>query len=315
MEDETLVLPARSWQLRSHQRSLTEVKFNSDGDLLFSACKNGMLSLWRVQTGEKIGGYEGHEGAIFSIDMSRDSAHLVAGTTSSSDVMWDIETGKVVREFDTAVTTKSVVFEQNGSTVHMCTDAIMGVSPKIWTYDVRSGTAVNETVTDNVPTRICITLNGNLIYGDTEGSVTLLDKRTYKTVHTKSVHQSKVSSLLPSFSQTYFITGSDDFRSKILSSELEVIREFVSDSPINASRVSPDDRLAICGGGTNARDVTTKGGKGNFNLEVFDCATTRLVGHYSLHFGTVNTLDIHPTGRALASGAEDGLVNLIQIEA
>ncbi|OAG31235.1 translation initiation factor 3 subunit I [Nematocida displodere] len=312
-----LVEPASSWQLRHHQRALTDVKFNRDGDLLFTACKNISPAVWRVSTGTKIGTYQGHLGAVFSIDVDAESRRLVTGSGDGTGILWDVETGKIIFSFDNDVTTKSVAFTQDSARVVMCTDAIMGHPPKIWVYDTKSGELIKECETETIPTTINTTLDNKILYGDVEGCVSLIDERTFSLVAAKKIHQAKITSLAPSFCHTYFTTGSDDFKSKIFSTdaqEISVVREFLSDSPINSSRTSPDNRMVICGGGTNAREVTTTGGRGNFHIEVFDCVTSRLVGYYNIHFGTVNAIDIHPSGRALVSGGEDGVVNLIRLD-
>jgi translation initiation factor 3 subunit I len=41
--------------LKGHERPLTVVKFNSDGDLLFTAAKDSHPTVWRSDTGERIG--------------------------------------------------------------------------------------------------------------------------------------------------------------------------------------------------------------------------------------------------------------------
>ena len=43
---------------------MTAVKFNKDGDLFISAGNDGRCCLMRTDTGERIGVYEGHDGAV-----------------------------------------------------------------------------------------------------------------------------------------------------------------------------------------------------------------------------------------------------------
>jgi len=317
-EQREMVEPEENWRLRYHQRPITDLKFNADGDLLFTSCKGETPVVWRVSAGEKIGAYKGHTGAVFSLDIDKDSRRLITGSADQKGILWDVETGKIVIAYDNLVTTKSVAFSRDGRSVVMGTDAIMNHPPRIWIYDTRTGDLVKKHTTETVPTSVNFTLEEDVIYADTTGSVNIVEGRTFSLSHTKKIHQSKIVSLTPSFCHTYFVTGSNDFKSKVFSEgpnrEISVIREFLSDSPINTARVSPDNSMVACGGGTDARDVTTTGGKGNFNIEMFDCATSRLVGYYSMHFGTVNAVDIHPSGRTLASGAEDGIVNLINLD-
>ena len=43
--------------LRGHEKSITTVKFNADGDLLFSAAKDNRPTVWYADTGERLGTY------------------------------------------------------------------------------------------------------------------------------------------------------------------------------------------------------------------------------------------------------------------
>lgn len=56
--------------LQGHERSITRVKFNEDGDLLFTASKDHHPTVWNASTGERIGTYDGHKGAVWDLDPS-----------------------------------------------------------------------------------------------------------------------------------------------------------------------------------------------------------------------------------------------------
>ncbi|KAI5187911.1 translation initiation factor 3 subunit I [Nematocida homosporus] len=314
-----LIEPADNWKLRHHIKPITAVKFNPDGDLFFSACKNNTdnLVVWRVATGEKIGTYNGHTGAIFCVDVDAQSQKLVSGSGDGRGNIWDIETGKLIYSCDNLVATKSVSFTPDGQKVLMCTDAILGQQPAIWVYDTKSGELIKKHQTQSIPSAINTTIDGRIIYADKLGSINLLDERTFSLLSQTKLHQAKINSLTPSFCRTYFVSSSSDFKSKIISvanQDPVVIREFLSDSPINCARATPDNRMVFCVGGTDAREVTTTKGKGNFNIEAFDCVNSKLIGHYSTHFGTINVVDVHPSGNALLSGGEDGVICLIRLD-
>ncbi len=57
--------------LHGHDKPLTLVKYNADGDLLFSSAKDKAAVVWRSDTGERIGTYDGHRGAVWSLDVTR----------------------------------------------------------------------------------------------------------------------------------------------------------------------------------------------------------------------------------------------------
>jgi len=55
--------------LHGHERSITQIKYNRDGDLLFSAAKDTKPNVWYSLNGERLGTYNGHGGAVWCIDV------------------------------------------------------------------------------------------------------------------------------------------------------------------------------------------------------------------------------------------------------
>lgn len=56
--------------LKGHERAITCVMYNKDGDLVFTAAKDQMPTLWYAKTGERIGTYQGHQGAVWDLTVS-----------------------------------------------------------------------------------------------------------------------------------------------------------------------------------------------------------------------------------------------------
>jgi WD40 repeat protein len=62
--------------LQGHERSLTQVVFNPDGDLLFSTSKDHVVNVWYSHNGERLGTYNGHVGAVWTVHVNRTSPYL-----------------------------------------------------------------------------------------------------------------------------------------------------------------------------------------------------------------------------------------------
>lgn len=56
--------------LKGHERPLTFLKYNRDGDLLFSCAKDHTPTVWYASNGERLGTYKGHNGAVWCCDVS-----------------------------------------------------------------------------------------------------------------------------------------------------------------------------------------------------------------------------------------------------
>ena len=52
-----------------HERSLTQIKFNQEGDLLFSCSKDHIINVWFSHNGERLGTYDGHNGTVWTLDV------------------------------------------------------------------------------------------------------------------------------------------------------------------------------------------------------------------------------------------------------
>lgn len=66
--------------LKGHERPLTYLKFNAEGDLLFSCAKDNHPTLWYSGDGERIGTYKGHNGTVWTCDVTSDSEKLLTAS-------------------------------------------------------------------------------------------------------------------------------------------------------------------------------------------------------------------------------------------
>ena len=62
--------------LKGHERSITDLKYNREGDLLWTTSKHPQFAVWYASNGERLGTYDGHTGAVWSVDI--DSKYSVA---------------------------------------------------------------------------------------------------------------------------------------------------------------------------------------------------------------------------------------------
>ena len=56
--------------LHGHERAITQIRYNHDGDLLFSVAKDNKPTVWYSENGERLGTYVGHNGAVWCVDVS-----------------------------------------------------------------------------------------------------------------------------------------------------------------------------------------------------------------------------------------------------
>lgn len=66
-------------ELRGHEKSVNVVKFNLDGDLLFTGAAERRVNVWRNHTFERIGSYK-TQSAVKSLEVTDDSKYIITGS-------------------------------------------------------------------------------------------------------------------------------------------------------------------------------------------------------------------------------------------
>lgn len=70
--------------LHGHDRALTQIKYNREGDLIFSSSKDQKPNVWFSVNGERLGTFNGHIGAVWCIDVDWTSTKVFTGSGDMS---------------------------------------------------------------------------------------------------------------------------------------------------------------------------------------------------------------------------------------
>ncbi|GJJ70257.1 translation initiation factor 3 subunit I [Entomortierella parvispora] len=308
--------------LQGHERSLTQIKYNREGDLLFSVSKDHVVNAWFSHNGERLGTYEGHIGAVWTVDVNSTSTLLVSGSADNTAKIWDVSNGKCLKswEFNTAV--RRVQFSEDDKMVLIVTEPRMGFPATLQIFNVENGLTEpisSEPLYNFLPEGPKITvaawsaLNRYIIAGRENGSVVLIDAESGSIYSTNKIHELTITDLQMSADRTYFITSSKDKSAKVVETEsLEVLKTYSTDTPLNSAAIMPKvQEFVVVGGGQEAMDVTrTSSRQGKFECRFWHKILEEEVGRVRGHFGPINTIAIHPDGRSFASGGEDGYVRV-----
>jgi translation initiation factor 3 subunit I len=120
--------------LKGHERSLTHVAYNRDGDLLFSCSKDNKPTVWYSDNGERLGTYEGHKGTIWHLDVNEDSTLLATASADSSARIWDVETGKELFCFPHMNAVRCVGFSEGDGMLLSVGDKSMGQEATVFIF-------------------------------------------------------------------------------------------------------------------------------------------------------------------------------------
>eukprot|EP00536_Pseudo-nitzschia_multiseries_P018886 jgi/Psemu1/70669/estExt_Genemark1.C_33090002 len=313
----------RPYLLQGHERPITVVKYNHDGDLLFSASKDQVPCMWRVENGERMGTFHGHKGTIWDLDPDRFSEHLLTASADATVKMWSCETGELLKDFVHRGPVRGVAWSDDNKIFATVSDPFMEHNAKISIFDSLDDSEKPEPIVEiDVPkeqnkpvkmTNIWWTyLNEHILVALDNGMIRLYDPETGDIEDEFRAHEKKINRVQMNRDKTLLITSSADFTSKLYDAvNLKHLKTYTTDRPVNDAVISETKDHILLGGGQEAMSVTTTAGKvGKFETRFFWLVYEEEFGTVKGHFGPINALAINPNGRNYASGAEDGYVRL-----
>jgi len=307
--------------MKGHSRPITHLKYNREGDLLISCGKDHEPCLWDSETGERIGTYAGHNGAVFCCDISLDSTRLITGSGDQSAKLWDLQTGEMLFTFKYNEPARAVAFSHGAKMAVVGTDPFMGSNSNLYVYEIADNPA-DQTATPllTIPgfpghrfTR-CVwgPCNEVIIATGDDGVIRKYNTETGKQIFEDQIHEKQISDLRWSADMTHMITASLDKTSKLLDAEtLEVLKTYETERPLNSADISPiRDHVCIAGGQDASQVTLTSSKAGKFETKFFHKIYAEEFGNVRGHFGPVNTVAFRPDGCSFVTGGEDGYVRM-----
>ena len=160
-----------AFEIRKHTDWITAIGFSPDGELLFTADRNGGMFLWEAETGREVASLKGHAGEVTSVSWRADSQIVATSGLDGTVRLWNREEGKQVKSWAAhGGGTSSVSFAADGRLVTAGRDRVV----KLWKGD---GAHVKDLTTfGDIALTACISHDGKRVAaGDFSGEVRLID--------------------------------------------------------------------------------------------------------------------------------------------
>jgi translation initiation factor 3 subunit I len=322
----------RPYLLHFHERPLTLVKFNYDGDFFITCAKDGDVCLVRSDNCERVGTYTplgDKGGAVYAVDVTLDSSYVVTANADGKLVFYSFH-GEQVGIVNHGGVLKYVEWNQKPGEQNMvctCNDKFTskseGLTPNrimIWQFQPQKRLLC---ISEDLPMKATKVKWGpfdeTLVSIFEEGTVVIWDARQGKKLHTLDAHKGPVTSMNFTEDRMLMITSSKDQTAKLWATDKwEHIKTYETDRPLNDAAISPlykaekDPKYHILmGGGQDAKDVTTTAGSsGKFEATIWHMVYGEEIGTVKGHFGPMNTLAWRRDGKGFVTGGEDGYVRV-----
>uniref|UniRef100_A0A1B6E8F8 Serine-threonine kinase receptor-associated protein n=1 Tax=Clastoptera arizonana TaxID=38151 RepID=A0A1B6E8F8_9HEMI len=282
-----------------HTRPVVNLAFSDITDcgyFLISACKDGKPMLRQGDTGDWIGTFEGHKGAVWGVALNKDATKAATGAADFLAKVWDAVSGEELHSFPHKHIVKSVNFSSDSSLF---------------------ATASNEKVIRifdlNKPDLSPTILNGHtagirhvFFLHNESRLVSCADDCTLRAWDRKSMQEVKslkfdhpLTSLEVSKDGSILTVAYAKQIAFVSSDTLEIIREIKVPTQIYSASLHPDKTIFVCGGE-------------DFKMYKYDFNSGDEIDSFKGHFGPVHCVRFSPDGELYASGSEDGTLRLWQ---
>ena len=196
--------------LHGHERSITQIRYNREGDLLFSSAKDQSPNVWYSINGERLGTYNGHGGAVWSIDVDWKTQFFASGAADNTVRKWDVGTGKELEYITTKSAVRTCAFSYSGDMLAYTTDKQMGYPCIISVVDVRdfsSPPIMNFTIPEKGPKVTSLLWSGLddfIVTGHDNGDIVQWDLKTHHKLKMVSHHEKQITDMQLSADRKHF---------------------------------------------------------------------------------------------------------------
>uniref|UniRef100_A0ABI8ALP1 Serine-threonine kinase receptor-associated protein n=2 Tax=Laurasiatheria TaxID=314145 RepID=A0ABI8ALP1_FELCA len=235
--------------LQGHERSITQIKYNREGDLLFTVAKDPIVNVWYSVNGERLGTYMGHTGAVWCVDADWDTKHVLTGSADNSCRLWDCETGKQLALLKTNSAVRTCGFDFGGNIIMFSTDKQMGYQCFVSFFDLRDPSQIDNNEPymkipcndSKITSAVWGPLGECIIAGHEGGELNQYSAKSGEVLVNVKEHSRQINDIQLSRDMTMFVTASKDNTAKLFdSTTLEHQKTFRTERPVNSAALSPN---------------------------------------------------------------------------
>jgi len=245
------------------------------------------------KSGDWIGTFEGHKGAVWCARLSKDATRAATASADFTAKLWNAVTGDELVTFPHKHVVKACCFSLDEKSV------ITGGNEKVLRiHDIERPDSPDSVQTQEQISSVVQTLNPNiLLTGTGETEIRVWDKRNLQPVQSLTLN-AKLTGLSLSVDRAV-ITSTAGNQVQLWDSEsLKLLQTFDLQQQIDCAAYHPKTK----------RFAT--GSRSELWVRAYDAESGKEVACNKGHHGPVRCLAFNHTGESYASGSEDGTIRI-----
>ncbi|KAL0583011.1 hypothetical protein ABG067_007071 [Albugo candida] len=261
-------------------------------------------------TGDWIGTFQGHKGAVWSAQLNNDATLAATGSADFSVKLWDAISGDLIATLEHRHVVKSVAFTPDGSRLitggHERILRVFDLGPIIAQREAIHPIATCELHTKEIIRKVVTISDTIVVTGQVDGTISVWN------VETKELQKSfKVDG-----QDTGGIMDMESSRNgeilTVAAGNKVAFFDIARDYALNASFVMPISFKEEGGASLHPTESKFIAGGSDTWVRVFEYQTGEMIECHKGHHGPIRCLRYAPLGDTFATGSEDGTIRIWQ---
>lgn len=280
-----------------HSRPIPDLEYSQvtdDGYFIISSCLDGKAMLREGATGDWIGTFIGHKGAVWCARLDKTATRAVTGSADFTANLWNAVSGDVLHTFPHKHIVKSAIFSEDGKQVFTG-----GQEHKLRIFDLAKPDrpTILEGHTESIGNIICPPDSNLVITAAPENGAKVWDIRKGEVVRTLSTEQ-PISSMTITNDRSMICTTAGNEVTMWNSTKFEVVKKFTLEQQVDCVAYNPRAGKFVTGSDSELW------------VRVYDFETGAETACNKGHHGPVRSLAYSPVDLAYASGSVDGTIRI-----
>lgn len=263
---------------------------------LISACKDGKPMLRQGETGDWIGTFDGHKGAVWGVALNSQANRAATGAADFTAKIWDCAKGAELITFSHSHIVKSVAFSSDDSKLVTASNEKL-----IRIYDLTKPEAAPTVISGHTaPIKHVMFLNNDnwLISASEDKTIRLWDCKSSKEIYCLALSNIPNDIELSSDKNILTVASGNCVGFYELTCFTK-IKEYIAPTDVYTATLSPDQSVFVCAGL-------------DFTMYKYQFNNGEELDSFKGHFGPLHCTRFSPDGELYASASEDGTIRLWQ---